>query len=89
MEMFCFIVCFGLWQPAKPTVVDSFCQTYQRAIVAKPDAEAAKTLPPGLQRRIASNEVVYRCLCQKWSNPICAKVTPDGPPPKSLMAPST
>ncbi len=76
----CFILCFG-WSPpaiqAGP-VVDSFCKQYQQVVRSKADSQNVKALPPEIQRRMAGNEVVYRCLCQGWKDPICQRPASTG-----------
>lgn len=61
-------ICFGLLvmmclPPANTPVVDSFCQSYQRVILAPGDGAIQATI--GVKRRLAANEVLYRRKCPK------------------------
>ena len=60
---------------SNPTVgaSDSFCSTYQRVIVAPGEAAEVARASGGVKRRIGANDVTYRCLCEKWDNPICKR----------------
>lgn len=44
-----------------PPPVDSFCQVYNRVIVAKGDG--AITATSGVKRRLLANETIYREQC--------------------------
>ena len=67
------MLCFGLLimfcEPPKQQVVDSFCQSYQRVIRTPAEGAIGAALP--VKQRIAANDVTYRCLCEKWENPLC------------------
>lgn len=41
---------------------DSFCQVYNRVVVAKGDGSITAT--PGVKKRILANELTYRDQCQ-------------------------
>jgi hypothetical protein len=55
---------------------DSFCALQDRTILTPADSAAIKALPDDLKRRIVKNETRYRCICQKWQNPICGAAAP-------------
>lgn len=67
------MMCFGLFLMVcdlpKPAAVDSYCQSYQRVIRQPSDATIQG--PLSVKQRIAANDVTYRCLCEKWDNPLC------------------
>jgi predicted glycosyltransferase len=67
------MLCFGLFvmfcEPQKPAAVDSFCQSYQRVI--RQPSESAITASLNVKQRLAANEITYRCVCEKWDNPLC------------------
>jgi hypothetical protein len=56
---------------AAPAAADGFCQAYRRVIVRPGDDQEIGRAAPELRRRIAANEVLYRCSCEHWNNPIC------------------
>lgn len=56
-------------KPAPVVIDDSFCQLYQKVIAQKGDGTIQAT--DGAKRRIAANEVAYRCLCLKWDDAAC------------------
>jgi len=64
----------GCASPSKIPPTDSFCALHVKTITSPADATAIKTLPTNVQRPIVSNETLYRCICEKWQNPVCAKV---------------
>lgn len=69
------MLCFGLLimfcdQP-KTVPIDSFCTSYERVIRNRGDG--AITAPLSVKQRIAANDVVYRCTCQGWTDPICRR----------------
>jgi hypothetical protein len=45
-----------------PPPVDSFCQIYNRVVVAKGDGAIAAT--PDVKKRILANELTYRDQCK-------------------------
>lgn len=49
--------------------VDSYCAIYRKVIQSKGEGAIQASL--AVKKRIAANEVVYRCQCEKWNNPIC------------------
>lgn len=63
----CIFVCID----DDPPVINGFCQSYERVLRTKGDSTKGLTL--ALRKRIASNDVLYRCACQGWANPICAQ----------------
>lgn len=44
-----------------PPAVDSYCQVYNRVVIAKGDG--AITATPGVKKRLLANELTYRELC--------------------------
>jgi hypothetical protein len=48
---------------------DSFCSVYNRVIVEQGDS--AISARGTVKRRIAANDVTYRCLCTGWKNKLC------------------
>lgn len=66
----CIFVCIDDDAPA----VNGFCQAYQRVLRAQ--GESTKGLSLALRKRIAANDVLYRCTCEAWTNPICAQTRP-------------
>lgn len=44
-----------------PEAVDSFCQVYNRVVIAKGDG--AITATSGVKKRLLANETTYRELC--------------------------
>ena len=67
------MICVGLFimfcQMPAPAVADSFCAVYQKVVRAPSDG--AIRAGDGVRRRIAANEVVYRCQCDGWKSPRC------------------
>lgn len=63
----CIFVCIDDDAPA----VNGFCQAYSRVLRAP--GESTKGLSLALRKRIAANDVLYRCACEGWTNPICAQ----------------
>lgn len=64
---FCVLFC----EVESEAPADTFCQMYSRILLNKSDS--TKNLPLTMRKRIASNEVKYRCQCQGWNNPVCKK----------------
>jgi len=56
----------GLPNPFQPVVTDSFCQVYNKIIVAKGDGTITATT--GVKKRILANELTYRDQCAVKSN---------------------
>ena len=52
-----------------PVASDSYCQSYQKIIREKGDGKM--TASPGVKRRVAANEITYRCLCEGLVDPLC------------------
>lgn len=65
---FCFLFC----AIESTAAVDGFCQNYERVIRNAEDAGAIKNLSRAPKSRISRNDVLYRCTCEAWQNPICA-----------------
>lgn len=63
----CFIIC----TVATEAPADSFCQMYQSVIQNQSEAKEVGKLSSRPRRAVNKNEVAYRCLCQKWDDPIC------------------
>lgn len=67
------MLCFGLLvmfcEPPKQVAIDSYCQSYQR-IIRSPD-DAKITAPLSVKQRIAADDIIYRCTCEKWDSPLC------------------
>lgn len=63
------ILCFP---PRKPEVAaDSFCSAYERVIRDPGDGNSVARTRASVQKRVARNDVLYKCTCQNWNNPIC------------------
>jgi len=58
-----------------PTVIDSFCTTYQRVIRAEGDGNIQAKL--GVKQRLAANELYYRRNCTPTSTPVGASKSTD------------
>lgn len=57
-------------QPASlPPMVDNFCQAYRRVIVGKGDGAISANID--VKRRLAGNELLYRCKCQGLKSSLC------------------
>lgn len=69
--MICVGILFAYCFAQAPSAVDSYCQAYQQVIVQKGDGSIQASV--GVKRRLATNEVTYRCLCENWNNPICKR----------------
>ena len=72
------MLCFGILlmfcqQPTTAPSIDAYCSSYRRVIAQRGDSIAVGKLPSALRRRLAANDVVYRCRCENWSDPICGK----------------
>ena len=52
-----------------PLASDSYCQSYQKIIREKGDGKMVAS--PGVKRRVAANEITYRCLCEGLVDPLC------------------
>lgn len=67
------MICFGILvmfcQVEKAPAVDSYCAAYQKVIRAA--GEGAIKATPEVKRRIAANEILYRCTCEGWKSPLC------------------
>ena len=67
------MICLGLilmWcSTATPPATDSFCSAYQKVVQAAGDG--AIKASDEVRRRIAANEIVYRCQCEGWKSPRC------------------
>jgi len=65
--------CGSLFPPLQVKIADpaddSFCQVYQRVIQAQGEGKITAADP--VKRRIAANEVTYKCQCENWPDPIC------------------
>lgn len=59
------MICIGIlisWCfVAEPKVVDSFCQVYNKVVVAKGDGTIVASA--GVKRRLLANELTYRSQC--------------------------
>jgi hypothetical protein len=56
---------------AEQVIDDAFCRRYGRVIKGKSDSDEIKRLSRALGTRVLSNEVVAKCVCDKWDNPVC------------------
>lgn len=70
------MLCVGLlfaycFSPPVSTSTDSFCAVYERVIIENGDGTI--NARPAVKRRLAANEVKYRCLCTGWKNPVCQR----------------
>lgn len=64
---FCFLFC-----TVESDATDSFCAAYERVIRSPADAKTIKATPDPVRRWVERNEVLYKCTCQNWTNPICS-----------------
>jgi len=55
--------------PVPKWEADSYCQTYQKIILAHGDGAIQATT--SVKQRILANETTYRCLCEKEVGPQC------------------
>jgi hypothetical protein len=66
--VWCFVFCFGVTTPLPaPTVLDSYCQSYQRVVLSTAELEQVKKLDRKLRDRIQGNDLDYLCRCKGWS----------------------
>lgn len=79
--LFCFLLLAGCQTesvpPAPPIAVasvDSFCSAYKRVIGTEHEGASLHSAARPVKERIAANDALYRCECQGWDNPICARV---------------
>lgn len=64
---FCFLFCEVEVSPGS----DSFCQSYQPVVRTPADSATVKGARGPVQSRVVKNDVLYKCTCQGWKNPVC------------------
>lgn len=73
--IWCFgLLIYGCQLPPTPPPSDSYCQLYQLVVRAAGDGSISAA--GSVKKRIAENEVIYRCKCQAWKSPLCPKDNP-------------
>lgn len=72
--VWCFIVCFGFMEPAKPKIVDAYCQTYIQVIRTAGEIEHVKGLPRAIRDKIQGNDLEYLCRCKGSGIKACQRV---------------
>lgn len=73
------MLCFGFLvmlcqAPAAPAPIDSYCTSYRRVIVEAGDAASLARARLTIRRRVAGNDLLYRCRCERWQSPLCAGI---------------
>jgi hypothetical protein len=63
--------CQSVGQP--PAAINSFCRAYQRVIRSPEEGASLAGAHRLVKERVAANDTLYRCECEHWDNPVCAK----------------
>lgn len=64
--IWCFIICFGMAKEP-PTIVDSYCQTYQRVVRSPRDLDQVLKMDRSVRDLIQGNDLEYLCRCLRWN----------------------
>jgi len=50
-----------------------YCKRYHPVVLTAADKAELRKMAGEVRDRVVDNDVVYHCVCNSWSNPICQK----------------